>query len=105
MITEVRRGMNLLFLKEITQYTWASYTFTMVLCFVPFPWQQKQPDSIHLGSEELCGGAEPATKVRRFLLVGQSCVQSRGPTWVENAASETAAVDALLLLQILLSIC
>lgn len=35
--------------------------FEAVLYFILFPWQQEQPDSIHLGSEELCGGAKPAT--------------------------------------------
>lgn len=33
----------------------------IVLCL--FPWQQKQPDSIHFRSEELRGGTEPTAEV------------------------------------------
>lgn len=44
----------------------------VALCFMPFPWQQEQPDSIHLGSEELRRGAEPATKVRHLHFIGNS---------------------------------
>ncbi len=39
----------------------------MQICF---PWQQEQPDSIHLGSEKLRRGTEQTTQVRHLFLIG-----------------------------------
>lgn len=41
------------------------------LFLIPFPWQQEQPNSIYLGSEELCRRAEPPAKVRHLHFVGK----------------------------------
>lgn len=82
---------------------------------VLFPWQQEQPDSIHLGSEELRWGIKPATKVRLlwkclwtmhknvFFSSSMTCLQLSDmpaetdwifwifPTWCQSGSSDLPA--------------